>query len=147
MDQRAERAGITLTTHDELPPADVAVVDQGLDDANAAAAPLHEVRPLGCFARDGAGGVIGGAVGRTWGECAELQQLWVEPSRRGQGIATALVRRFEQQALARGCRRCYLDTFSFQAPGLYRGLGYAPQMQIEGFAPGIVKYTMLRELA
>lgn len=139
-------APFTLTTHDEPPPADVAAVDQGLGDANATAAPLQEVRPLACFARDAAGTVIGGAVGRTWGECAELQQLWVDPSHRGRGLATVLVRRFEQQALARGCRRCYLDTFSFQAPGLYRGLGYASQMQIEGFAPGIVKYTMLREL-
>lgn len=143
----ADPSSVVITAHDQPPPADMAVVDQGLGDANVAAAPLHDVRPLGCFARDAVGAVIGGAVGRTWGECAELQQLWVEPSHRGCGLATALVRRFEQQALARGCKRCYLDTFSFQAPGLYRSLGYAPQMQIQGFAPGVVKYTMLRELS
>lgn len=143
----ADPTGVTITTHDEPPPADAAIIDQGLDVANAGAAPLHDVQPLGCFARDAAGTVIGGAVGRTWGECAELQQLWVDPSHRGRGLATALVRRFEQQALARGCRRCYLDTFSFQAPGLYRSLGYAPLLQIEGFAPGVVKHTMLRELS
>lgn len=137
---------IRITVHDDPPADDAAVVDAGLGVANEAAAPLHEVRALACFARDAAGAVIGGAVGRTWGECAELQQLWVEPARRGQGIATQLVRRFEQRALSRGCRRCYLDTFSFQAPALYRTLGYAQVMQIVGFAPGIIKYTMLHEL-
>lgn len=146
MAQHADPDGITITTHDEPPTADAAIVDQGIADANAAAAPLHEVRPLGCFARDPAGNVIGGAVGRTWGECAELQQLWVEPAQRSLGIGRALLRRFEEQARTRGCRRCYLDTFSFQAPGLYRALGYMPQMQIAGFAPGVVKFTMLREL-
>jgi GNAT superfamily N-acetyltransferase len=146
MIQRAGPPGITLTTHDEPPPADAAIVDRGLGEANDAAAPLHEVRSLGCFARDADGRVIGGAVGRTWGECAELQQLWVEPSRRGQGLGRGLVQHFEEQARRRGCKRCYLDTFTFQAPALYRALGYAPMMQIEGFAPGIVKFTMLREL-
>jgi GNAT superfamily N-acetyltransferase len=146
MVQRARVPGITLTTHDEPPPADAAIVDRGLGEANDAAAPLHQVRPLACLARDAEGRVVGGAVGRTWGECAELQQLWVEPARRGQGLGRGLVRRFEEQARGRGCRRCYLDTFSFQAPALYRALGYVSMVQIEGFAPGITKHTMLREL-
>ena len=35
-----------ITEHDEPPAADVAVVDQGLDAHNEAAAPLRDVRPL-----------------------------------------------------------------------------------------------------
>jgi hypothetical protein len=50
------------------------------------------------------------------------------------------------RAEARGCRTVYLDTFSFQAPSLYRALGYQVRLEIAGFAPGIVKYTMVREL-
>ena len=137
----------TITVHDEPSPADAALVDQGLDAHNEAAAPLHEVRPLGCFARQADGSVIGGALGRTWGECAELQQLWVDAAFRRRGHGAALVRRFERAALTRGCRRCYLYTFSFQAPELYRALGYVAQMQIDGFAPGITKFTMVRELS
>jgi len=63
MVQHAVPPGITISTHDEPPPADADIVDHGLGEANAAAAPLHEVRPLGCFARDAAGAVIGGALG------------------------------------------------------------------------------------
>ena len=136
----------SISMHDDLPADAAAVVDAGLDAANAAAAALHEVRPLSCFARGPSGDVIGGAVGRTWGECCELQQLWVEPAQRRRGLATRLVRAFEARAQARGCRVFYLETFSFQAPALYRSLGYTTRHRIEGFAPGVAKFLMLREI-
>jgi ribosomal protein S18 acetylase RimI-like enzyme len=133
------------TVHDEVPRDDAALIDSGLGRANQTAAPLHEVQPLACFARRVGGEVVGGAVGRTWGTCCELQQLWVEPEQRRQGIGTHLVREFEHRASVRGCRTFYLETFSFQAPALYRALGYEVRLELRGFAPGIVKYTMVRE--
>lgn len=136
---------LTYTIHDDLPP-EAKIVDTGLGDANNAAAPLHQVRPLACLARDAAGRVIGGAIGRTWGTCCELQQLWVETIHRRRGIGAALVRGFERHAEARGARTFYLETFSFQAPGLYRSLGYSVRLELRGFAPGIAKYTMVREV-
>ena len=131
---------------DAVPPEAAALVDAGLTEANAAAAPLHEVRPLACFARAADGAVVGGAVGRTWGECCELQQLWVAPARRGAGAGRELLRRFEAAARARGCRQVYLETFSFQAPGFYRREGYTTLNEIAGFGHGIVKYLLLRRL-
>jgi ribosomal protein S18 acetylase RimI-like enzyme len=136
---------VKVTVHDELPP-DAKIIDTGLGEANAAAAPLENVQALACLARDDADRVIGGAIGRTWGTCCELQQLWVEPAHRRRGIASRLVREFERRAEARGARTFYLETFSFQAPGLYRSLGYSERLALRGFAPGIVKYTMVREL-
>jgi GNAT superfamily N-acetyltransferase len=135
-----------LTVHDAPDVADARVVDQGLDDHNNANAPLHEVRPLGCFLRDAAGAVVGGAVGRTWGACAELQQLWVRSELRRQGLGARLVRAFEQRAAQRGCVRVYLTTFTFQAPRLYASLGYEMHHTIEGFGPGIAKHLMVHEL-
>lgn len=135
-----------ISVHDTPDPAAAAVVDAGLGEANDRAAPLHQVQPLQCFAHDAAGRVVGGAVGRTWGECAELLQLWVEPGLRRAGLGARLVRAFEQRAAERGCRVCYLDTFSFQAPSFYRGLGYETGLTIEGYGPGIAKHTMLKRL-
>jgi GNAT superfamily N-acetyltransferase len=135
-----------FTLHDELPREDAAVVDHGLGQSNESAAPLHEVRPLACFARAADGTVLGGAVGRTWGVCCELQQLWVAPEHRRHGLGAALVRRFEAAAMARGCRTAYLETFSFQAPQLYRSLGYEVRLALHGFSAGIVKYTMVHAL-
>ena len=136
---------LALTVHDEVPRAEGEIVDAGLGASNAAAAPLHDVQPLSCFARLASGAVIGGAVGRTWGACCELQQLWVEPRYRRNGVGARLVREFERGALARGCRTFYLETFSFQAPSLYRSLGYEVRLEIEGYAPEIRKYVMVRE--
>jgi ribosomal protein S18 acetylase RimI-like enzyme len=139
----AEAADIALTLHDELPP-EAKLIDAGLGAANEAAAPLHELQRLACIARTAAGTVVGGAVGRTWGECCELQQLWVEPSHRRRGLGARLVRAFETRAQQRGCRTFYLETFSFQAPRLYRSLGYEVRLEIAGFGPGIAKYSMVK---
>jgi GNAT superfamily N-acetyltransferase len=135
---------IALTVHDAPPGDDARVVDEGLGAANAAAAPVHDVRPLACFARGPGGKVVGGALGRTWGACCELQQIWVCPDCRHGGLGTRLVRAFESAAAARGCVTFYLETFSFQAVPFYRKLGYDATHEIRGFAPGIVKYTMMR---
>jgi GNAT superfamily N-acetyltransferase len=132
--------------HDEPDARDTRVVDGGLGDANDAAAPLHEVRPLACFVRDASGAVLGGAVGRRWGACAELQQLWVRPDLRRQGIGARLVRAFEARAAQHGCSTMYLETFSFQAPSLYASLGYEMHHTIRGFGHGIEKHLMVHEL-
>lgn len=137
---------VTLQVHDGLPEGPARTVDEGLGAANDAAASLHEVQALSVFAHGPGGEVLGGAVGRTWGECAELQQLWVDPAHRRQGLGARLVQAFEGRAVARGCLKVYLETYSFQAPALYRGLGYGVVLELSGYAPGIVKYTMLRQL-
>jgi GNAT superfamily N-acetyltransferase len=131
-----------LSVHDEIPADEGRTVNQGLGDFNAA--PIHEVRPLSCFARLESGAVVGGAIGRTWGQCCELQQLWVDPAHRRLGAGTRLVRRFEGAAVARGCSVFYLDTFSFQARPFYERLGYEARLEIRGFAPGVAKYIMVR---
>ena len=138
---------VAVTVHDELPDVEARLVDAGLGIANDGAAPLHEVRPLSCFARLASGAIAGGAVGRTWGLCCELQQLWVDPAHRRRGIGRQLLSAFHERAEARGCRTFYLETFSFQAPALYRALGYVVRLEIAGFAPGVVKYTMVRSVA
>jgi GNAT superfamily N-acetyltransferase len=137
---------LLFTSHDEPTAQDAGVVDAGLGASNDAAAPLSTVRPLACFARQRSGTPIAGALGRTWGSCCELLQMWVEPSHRRQGIGTRLVREFERRAEMRGCRTFYLETFSFQAPALYRALGYEAKVELRGFPNGITKYTLVREL-
>jgi GNAT superfamily N-acetyltransferase/uncharacterized glyoxalase superfamily protein PhnB len=135
----------TVTTHDTLPREEAALVDEGIGTANDAAAPLHEVEPLSAFARGADGRVLGGAVGRRWGTCCELQQLWVRPELRRHGIGAALVRAFEAQARGHGCRRFYLETFSFQAPDFYRGLGYRAAHALDVYPHGIARFLMVKD--
>ena len=98
------------------------------------------------IAHDPGGAVVGGAIGRTWGECCELQQLWVSAELRSTGIGTQLMDVFEQNAHSRGCRLVYLDTFSFQAPNFYQARGYVEMLRTEGFTGGVIKLTMHKRL-
>ncbi len=134
----------SIQTHNRHPTAETAIVDHGIGEFNDAAAPLHEVEPLSCFARDATGGVIGGAVGRRWGRCCELQQLWVAPEHRRRGVGAALVRAFEAHAQTHGCTDFFLETFSFQAPAFYRALGYDTVYQHAVYPHAIVKHVMLK---
>lgn len=123
---------IVVSSHDDLPQPESAIVDEGIGAYNDEAAPLHEVRPLSCFARDAQHRVVGGAVGRSWGAYAEIQQLWVDPGSRGRGIGTTLMRAFA------------LETFSFQAREFYESLGYRIEWERRSYPHGIVKYHMTR---
>jgi len=133
----------------EAAAADLDLVDAGLDAHNHAAAPLQEVQPLAVLVYGGddlGTRPLGGARGRTWGRCAELQLLWVDPAWRRRGLGAELVQRFEAGAAARGVELVYLETFSFQAPKLYAALGYTVATQVEGLSPGVVKYWMHHRL-
>ena len=120
----------------------IAAVDEGLDRYNRESSPVATEQRNFAFATDVDGRVIGGAVGRTWGRCCELQQLWVEPAHRNAGIGSRLVAAFETRARERGCDIFYLTTLSFQAPDFYRKLGYRVLAEIPGHANDIVKYVM-----
>jgi ribosomal protein S18 acetylase RimI-like enzyme len=138
------QAQFSFSVHDDVPREEAHIVDEGLGESNKALARVQDVRGLSCFVRSPGGEVVGGAVGRTWGACCELQQLWVDPRYRRQGLGSRLVRQFEQRGAARGCHTFYLDTFSFQALGFYRSLGYRPKLEIGGFPDRIRKFIMVR---
>jgi ribosomal protein S18 acetylase RimI-like enzyme len=133
-----------FTACDEPPEPGARAVDAGLEQYNRSAAPLADVRPLAAFAARPGGQVVGGAVGRTWGRCCELLQLWVEQDCRSRGVGSRLLRQFEDRARSRGCNVFYLTTLSFQAPEFYRRHGYATLAEITGYPNGIIKYLMQR---
>jgi len=127
---------------DEPAEGDLERVDSGLEEYNAAAAPIGEVARLAAFATEPSGRVVAGAAGRTWGKCCELLQLWVAPEYRANRVGSRLLQEVEERARARGCTVFYLTTLSFQAPGFYRKHGYAVLAEITGYPDGIAKYLM-----
>jgi GNAT superfamily N-acetyltransferase len=96
---------------------------------------LGEETDLAIFVRD-AGTVVAGISGWTWGDCCELQNLWVAPSRRGRGLGSRLLAAAEAEAAARGCVQTVHFTYEFQAPGLYDRNGYELVGRVNGFPSG-----------
>ncbi len=126
---------------------DLDVVDAGLNLHNIAAADLDAVRPLASFARAADGTVVGGLRARQWGAAVEVQQIWVDETRRRQGVGARLMQMLEQAAVDRGAQVIFLDTFTFQAPAFYLRCGFEEAARIDGFPDGVVKHLMIKRIA
>ena len=116
-------------------PLDVEFLETQIRREASAATGLGDEVELAIFVRD-AGTVVAGISGWTWGDCCELQSLWVEPSRRGRGLATRLIAAAEAEAVARGCTQTVHFTYDFQARALYERSGYQLIGRVEDFPAG-----------
>jgi GNAT superfamily N-acetyltransferase len=72
--------------------------------------------------------------------------LFVPETLRGQGLGRELMRRAEEEAIARGCHASWLDTFQFQARGFYERLGYTCFGELSDYPPGFSRYFMQKML-
>jgi len=135
---------ITLTNAPD--PADIEAVVTGLRAFNRAAANAV-IEPLGVFVRDEEGRVIGGLTGRTGAGWLFIEFLWLADNLRGKGLGADLMARAEAEAVARGCKDAWVDTFGFQAPGFYDRLGYEPFGVLENYPEGHRRYFLKKRLA
>jgi GNAT superfamily N-acetyltransferase len=106
-------------------PLDVQYLEDRLYEFNAGATGVADGDGLAIFVRDDGGRIVAAIAGYTWGNFCEIRQLWIEPSRRRQGMGTRLLSAAEAEARRRGCDRIVLTTYSFQAPDFYRKHGFA----------------------
>lgn len=104
-------------------------------------------RPLALVLRDADGGVQGGLWGRSYWRWLFVELLVVAPACRGQGLGRRLMAAAEAEARARDCVGIWLDTFSFQAPDFYAGLGFREFGRIPEYPPGRVRHFLLKRLA
>ena len=65
---------------------------------------------------------------------------------RRQGLGKELLRRAEDEARACGCVGAHLDTFSFQARGLYEKQGYAAFGALPDCPPGHARFFLSKRL-
>lgn len=109
---------------------------------------IFDARPLLITLADPAtGDVLGGLFGATGYAWLHVDMLFVSESLRGSGLGTQLMRQAEDEALRRGCRGAYLDTFDFQARGFYERLGYTVFGQLEDTPPGHTRFFLKKLFA
>jgi ribosomal protein S18 acetylase RimI-like enzyme len=98
------------------------------------------------FARSDHGAIAGGLCGRTSWNYLEVLFLWVDEAQRGAGLASSLMAAAEEEARKRGCGHAQVDTFSFQALGFYRKLGYQEFGRLEGYPDNHSRHYLHKSL-
>jgi GNAT superfamily N-acetyltransferase len=127
---------VEFQVEDDPDPLDIERLETLIRREASAAMALGDERDLAIFVRDAAGTVVAGISGWTWGDCCELQSLWVAPTLRGRGLATRLLAAAEAEAAGRGCTQTVHFTYDFQARDLYEQNGYELVGRVKNFPTG-----------
>ncbi|HVG47003.1 MAG TPA: GNAT family N-acetyltransferase [Rubellimicrobium sp.] len=88
----------------------------------------------------------GGLTARITQRWLFLHLLGVSRGARGTGVGTRLMQAIEEEARARDLIGIWLDTYSFQAPGFYRKLGYEEVGRIPDYPPGQARIFLAKRL-
>ena len=75
-----------------------------------------------------------------------MNWLWVAEPYRKHGIGSQLMAGAEAAAREQGCRAAYLDTFTFQAPKFYEGLGDREFAGLNDFPAGHARIWFTKAL-
>ena len=129
----------------EPTPQDVQYLEDRIYEFNSTATGITDGEWLAFFVRE-ADRIVAGLCGNTWGGTCELRQFWVQPSQRGRGLGTRLLRAAEQEARRRGCTQIVLTTFSFQAPSFYARHGFEVLATIDEHPRGYRNLLMRKRL-
>ena len=134
----------TISMDDQPSEADIRTLIHNLVSYNETQTEKENWQKLAFFIRDELGNMVGGIYCYTHWGWLFISHLWVAKLLRNQGYGTELVARAEQEAIRRGCRQAYLDTYDFQAVGFYRKLGYKVFGQLSDFPVGHTRYFLMK---
>lgn len=103
-------------------------IHKRLQDYNAQF--MKEFSDFSCHIEEN-GVIVAGIVAESVGDTVEVEFLFVDETYRGRGLGKALLEHVETAAREQGIRRVLLNTYSFQAPGFYRTLGYQEVLKLK----------------
>ena len=90
--------------------------------------------------------IVGAVVGDTHLGWLFVQWFWIDEKYRGKGFGEKLLTTAEAEARKRGAKNVYLDTWSFQAPGFYKKLGYEEFHVSQDFPRGHTRHYFRKDL-
>lgn len=124
---------------------DSAVLLDGLLAGNRPYLGEPDHRPLSVMLRH-AGQLVGGLVGETGRRVFYIDMLWLAPDWRRGGRGAQILRAAEAEAIRRGCRTVWLDTYDFQARPFYERHGYQVFGELDGLPGGHRRWFMKKAL-
>ena len=119
-----ERVQMKFRITENVSGQDVEEIHSQLKKYNHAKREPSENISLGVFYEEEGGEKKAGLTGELFGNWLSIQYLWVSEELRGQGIGSKLLKAAEKEAVSRGAKYVFVDTFDFQAPGFYVKHGY-----------------------
>ncbi len=125
---------IKLNSEPEL--SDKNALVDGLLSYHAAKGHPRKTDVFSIFAHDPSGKPVAGIIVSFLWTGMHIDSLWVAESFRGNGLGTKLMLDTEDEARSRGCVVAYTDTFTWQAPGFYKKLGYSVYGELHDFPEG-----------
>lgn len=128
--------------------ADYQTILKALISYNNAAAEPSGYEPVAILIRDAdRDETIGGLWGKVSYDWLFVALLFVPELLRGQKLGTQLMNAAEQFARERKCVGIWLDTYGFQAPAFYQGLGYEVFGQLPDHPRGSGRFFLRKMLA
>lgn len=138
-------AALEWSVEDSPAEADIQRIADGVI-AHGRALARSDARPIACFIRSG-GDIVAGACGRTEFNRVFITYLWVEPSRRHQGLGSDLLRRLEASAAGRGCTDALIETMSDEVARMYQRRGYTPLATIPNYVGPFTRHILRKSIA
>lgn len=108
-----------------------------------AGGPLRYKREV-LTARSDSGRILGGVILQSYWKETYVEVLWLSPGARGKGYARLLMAEAERRARKRGSLFMHLNTYSFQAPGLYEKLGFKRFGGLQGSPAGASRHFYVK---
>ncbi|MBV9861679.1 MAG: GNAT family N-acetyltransferase [Alphaproteobacteria bacterium] len=118
--------GLRLSVEQGPSWADREFIDEALGAYNEPFLDDPSYDAFAVFVRAPSAEIRAGLIGHIYAGWLFIQLLWVHEGLRRAGLGRRLIAEAERRALRLGCHSAWVDTFSFQAPGFYRKLGYEP---------------------
>lgn len=101
--------------------------------------------PLGVFYEED-NKKLAGLTGDTFGNWLCISYVVVSKELRGKHIGSELLKAAEDEAVKRGCKYAFVDTFSFQAPEFYTKHGYKEVFALEEYPVSGKRHYYIKEL-
>jgi GNAT superfamily N-acetyltransferase len=139
-------ADLVLSVETDPPPGDVEALGRGLTEHALPSTGRPGFLPIGVFARDRSGTLVGGVHGQINWNWLHVALFWIAPARRHDGLGTELLETLEAAAVERGCTDAHLDTFSYQARPFYERHGYEVFATLDDYPSGHRRYYMKKRL-
>ncbi len=117
-------------------------IRKGLISHNAKNSTIAQSESIALNVHSNKGALIGGAVAWQWGECLEIEYLWISEDARGNKLGTELLNRLESPLTETVHKVVITNTFSFQALGFYKKNGYKVTDIVTGYPNDVKKYFL-----